>query len=82
LGNKDNEFSVKNTSSKRIELVEEIVHLAEDIVISYGVVVNVIFEGGLESLTVDIDSDCSVQSGLIIGGIFTVLDGLDKGQKV
>jgi len=82
LGNEDEEFSVNDTSTKGIVLAEEIVHLAENVVIGLGIVCDVIFEGSLELLAVNINTEGIVQSDLILGGIFTIEDGLEDGEQL
>jgi len=76
LGNKEDEFSVEDTSSEGVELFEEVVHLAENVVISLGVGLNVALKGGLELLAVDINSDGIIESDLVFSGIFTGPDRL------
>jgi len=76
LGNEDKEFSVNDTSTKGVVLSEHVVHLAENVVIGLGIILDVIFEGSLELLAVDINTEGIVQSDLILGGIFTVEDRL------
>jgi hypothetical protein len=82
LGNENKEFSVNNTSTKRIVIDQHIIHVGEDIKIGLGVVLNVIVESSLELLAVNINSEGIVQSNLILSGVFTFPDRLKKRKEL